>query len=135
MISKEKKDRNEGGFVAIMTTMAISALITLAIFPLSHAVYLARSGSLERIFKGESYYSARSCVEAAILLLAEFGVVEGETINTSAVPDCAANIETHDDSWIINVHSASKNHHTSLRATVNRFSKKISFLEERELGN
>lgn len=119
------------GFAALMSVITVSAIISAIILPTSFYAYLTQSNIWATELKEESKLSAESCIDAAILLTAEFG----DEISQTQIPYCKIHsVETVGDKKIIEVESEikseSKSYHTFLRATLDTISQKIVFLEE-----
>src|SRR5258708_7401043 len=78
----------EGGFIALISAVIISALLLVITFTLSFAGYFARFNTLDIEFKKQSVALAEGCVDKTLLLLAQGTVITTQTPVTIGTDTC-----------------------------------------------
>lgn len=117
--------KNEKGFVALISTVVISAVLLVAAASVSRAAFWARFGLLARENKKISAARAEGCVQAALLR-----IVRNENVDVS---EKCENLEISiDDPYTITATANWKNSRTNLRVTAKLENNKITINDWRE---
>ena len=117
--------KNEKGFVALISTVVISAVLLVAAASVSRAAFWARFGLLARENKKISAARAEGCVQAALLI-----IVRNENVDVS---EKCENLEISiDDPRTITATVNWKNSRTNLRVTAKLENNKITINDWRE---
>lgn len=119
------------GYIAITVTIILSLLMLILAGTLGMSALLTRFETMDFSNKKSSYFMAKSCLDHALLKLAENGNYAGnENLDINSYQCSILPIETSGPDKIIKVRSKIMGATTNLKLTVNSLSLATITLEE-----
>lgn len=123
--------KSPGGYIAITLTIVVSLLLMVVAISLGSSSLFTRTGITDFYSKQFSYLLARSCLNHALLQLADSPSYEGnETIAVSGNNCTLLTITSEGGNFIIKAGAQTNNTATNLRLTVNTQTLSTVSLEE-----
>ncbi|MBI3459075.1 hypothetical protein HY061_02330 [Candidatus Azambacteria bacterium] len=124
-------NRNNSGYIAIISTIIISLLLMGIIFAVNSSSFLTRSNLLNSEFKEQSFALAEACVDSALLKLAQNASYSGNENVLIGNDQCSIlPMETLSSQKIIKTKAILKKAITNLKITVNSSNLSIISWEE-----
>ncbi len=125
------RKKNQQGYIAITTSIILAILIMIVAISFGSSSIFTRFNVLDLNNKQASYFIARSCLNRALLSLADNGNYAGnETINISSYQCIILAVETSGQNTIIKSRSQISGATTNLKLTVNAATLSTVSLEE-----
>ena len=119
-----------GGYIALISAVIMTVILTLVSITASHGSFLGRFDSQVLELKDRSYSLARGCLDHAKLKLAQ-GSYLGDEIITIGADSCSIYpISTESGNTIITSKASIENINTKLKLTVDSLTLRIVSLEE-----
>ncbi len=121
---------DKGGYIALISTLIISAVIILLVASIGQVSFIGRAGTAAAHFKEKSRALAEACVNTALLkLAASSSYAGGETI-TVASDTCDILSIVSSSTRIISAQAIFQNSYTNYKVTIPSSSVSISGWEE-----
>ena len=119
------------GFIAITTSIILSFLVLTVAAALGFSAFFSRANNSGFYYKKTSQFISRSCLDYALLKLAENGNYAGNETRTIDSYQCSLQpMETSGSNKIIKAHSQVNGATTNLKLTVNGATLSTVSLEE-----
>ncbi len=123
--------RKTGGYIAITLTIVVSLFVMVVAISLGSSSLFTRTGITDFYSKQFSYTLARSCLNYALLQLADSASYVGNEVITVSGNNCTLlTITTVGPNFIISAEAQANNAATNLRLTVNTQTLSTVSLEE-----
>ena len=122
--------KSEQGYIALTTVIILGVTLLVAVLSFGFIIFFNRQSTTQAILKDDSYFTARACIEQALLnLTADSAYTGGEDISVGNNQCTILSVAQDGENYLIITTAAIERSTTTLELTVDGILDVVSFNE------